>query len=128
MSYAIKQPKQHYHLPHHISYNHEAHRSVARLLSVSIWVATGLLIELLAVRFMIDFLAASPVNTLFGYIYSASQPFVDPFINLFTQLNPAGINTFAFEAYTLVAITFYGFVGYGISKLLYSPPKSSENE
>ena len=115
MTSAARHPRHHYHLPHGIEYP-AVHSGTLTITAQVIWVATGLIIELLTVRFMIAFLGANPDNTFFGWLYSASQPFIQPFANLIGDLTQIGPNRF--EAYTLLAIAFYGLIVYGIAKLL----------
>jgi len=122
MSYLVRQHKYHYQFPHGIEYIDKfegAHLGLVTALAQTVWITTGLLIELLAIRFMIAFLGANPGNALFHFIYVTSQPLVNPFLNVIHQTFPAG-HFYRFEAYTLVAIAFYALIGYGLAKILTS--------
>ena len=116
MSHAIRQPKHIYHLPHGINSSEHA-SSLVIPFAQALWIATGLIIELLAIRFMIAFLGANPSQTVFHYIYSISQPFVNPFMEVANQTYPSG-SFVRFEAPTLIAIALYALFGYGIARLL----------
>ena len=122
MTYAIRHHKPLYHLPHGtvaLDNLQSAHTSLVATTAQAIWLGTGLLIELLSLRFMIAFLGANPSNNFFHIVYSTSQPFVTPFLNAAHKTYPSG-NFYRFELYTLVSIAFYALIGYGITKALTS--------
>ncbi len=82
-----------------------------------IWFIAGILLVLLAFRFLLSLLGANTTNGLANFIYSTSHPFVTPFFSLFRYNNYAyGVSRF--EIYTLVAIVFYAVVAWGIAKLV----------
>jgi hypothetical protein len=81
-----------------------------------IWFLTGVLLTLLAFRFVLALLGANPANGFADFIYSASKPFVEPFFSLFNYQWHRG--QASFEAYTLVAMLVYLVICYGLTKLV----------
>lgn len=82
-----------------------------------IWFVTGVLLTLLAFRFLLSLLGANTANGLANFVYSVSQPFVAPFFSLFNYNNYSyGVSRF--EVYTLVAMAVYAVVAWGITKLV----------
>jgi hypothetical protein len=68
----------------------------------------GLLIALLAIRFLLALLGANPGNGFADFIYTVSHPFVVPFFGLFNYDETLGVHRFEYE--TLVAIVVYAIV------------------
>jgi uncharacterized protein YggT (Ycf19 family) len=85
---------------------------VARL----VWFITGVILAILALRFVFVLLGANPANGLANFIYNVSEPLVRPFFNLFNYNFVNG--TARFEGFTLVAMVIYALIGYGIARLL----------
>jgi len=85
------------------------------LLARIIWYVTGVLLVLLAFRFVFTLLGANPSNGFANFIYTTSHPFVAPFFNLFGYNLRYGVSHF--EVYTLVAMAVYGLVGWGLARL-----------
>ncbi len=82
-----------------------------------IWFVTGILLVLLAFRFLLSLLGANTTNGLANFVYNTSHPFVAPFFSLFRYNNfTNGVSHF--EVYTLVAIGLYAVVAWGIAKLV----------
>ena len=82
-----------------------------------VWFVTGVLLVLLAFRFLLSLLGANAANGLANFVYSVSQPFVAPFFSLFSYNNYSyGVSRF--EVYTLVAMVVYAVVAWGITKLV----------
>lgn len=82
-----------------------------------VWFVTGILLVLLAFRFLLSMLGANTTNGLANFVYSTSHPFVAPFFSLFRYNNfTNGVSHF--EVYTLVAIVFYAVIAWGIAKLV----------
>lgn len=77
---------------------------------------TGVLLILLAFRFVLALLGANPNNAFARFIYDLSYPFVAPFFNLFGYRLHYGISRF--EVYTLVAMLVYGIVGWLLARLV----------
>ncbi|NCU42191.1 MAG: YggT family protein [Candidatus Moranbacteria bacterium] len=80
-----------------------------------LWFLLGILEALLVFRFILKLLAANPSAGFTHFIYVTSNPFIEPFVNVFTMTTVEGS---IFEWTTLLAMLVYGLVGYGISKLL----------
>ncbi len=81
-----------------------------------VWFIAGVLLSLLALRFLFALLGANPDNGFASLIYSVTYPFVAPFFGLFSYDFSA--ETARFETYTLVAMVVYSLVALGISKLV----------
>jgi uncharacterized protein YggT (Ycf19 family) len=81
-----------------------------------VWYIAGILLTLLALRFVLALLGANTANTFANFIYTVSHPFVAPFFGLFSYNLRYGVSRF--ESYTLVAMIVYALVAYGIAKLL----------
>src|SRR5471030_933191 len=77
----------------------------------AVWFLAGILLVLLAFRFLLSLLGANTSNGFANFIYSASHPFVSPFFSLFCYNNYTnGVSHF--EAFTLVAMLFYLLVAW----------------
>ncbi|HSX47106.1 MAG TPA: YggT family protein [Patescibacteria group bacterium] len=76
----------------------------------------GVIMSLLAIRFLLSLLGANRANAFASFIYSVSHPFVAPFFGLFNYQEQIGIVRFEFE--TLIAILFWGFVTWMVARLL----------
>lgn len=85
--------------------------TVARI----IWFVAGVLLVLLAFRFVFALLGANPNNGFANFIYSVSHPFVSPFFNLFGYNIQNGVSRF--EIFTLVAMAIYALVAWGLARL-----------
>lgn len=81
-----------------------------------VWFIAGVLLTLLALRFIFALLGANPNNWLAAFIYNVTHPFVAPFFNLFNYNYVDGNGRF--EAYTLVAMLIYGLIAWGIARLV----------
>lgn len=81
-----------------------------------IWVLDGLLLILLAFRFVLALAGANPANAFANFIYTVSYPFVAPFFGLFSYHYHYGISRL--EGYTLVAITVYLVAGWLLAALV----------
>lgn len=78
--------------------------------------SAGLLLVILAFRFVLALLGANSANWFAHFIYSISYPFVAPFFGLFSYNYSYGISRF--EGYTLVAMVVYAFLAWGIMALV----------
>jgi hypothetical protein len=86
------------------------------ILSQIIWLIAGVILILLAFRFVLSLLGANTSNSFAHFIYSASHPFVAPFFGLFNYNNiQYGVSRF--EVYTLVAMAVYLAVAWILSYL-----------
>jgi hypothetical protein len=82
-----------------------------------VWLIAGIIITLLAFRFVLALLGANPGNSFANFIYTTSHPFVAPFFNLFNyDYIDDGIGRF--EVFTLVAMAVYAIVAAGIARLV----------
>ncbi len=81
-----------------------------------VWFVAGVLLSLLALRFLFALLGANPANAFANFIYTVTTPLVAPFFGLFRYDFTAGVARF--ETFTLVAMLIYSLVAYGISKAL----------
>lgn len=82
-----------------------------------IYYVMGVLLTLLAFRFILSLLGANRGNGFADFIYSLSYPFVAPFFGLFGYEVEYGVARFEIE--TLVAMLVYAVVAYGIVKLIH---------
>lgn len=80
-----------------------------------IWYIVGVLLVLLAFRFVLALLGANPNNGFANFIYSVSHPFVAPFFSLFGYNLRYGVSRF--EAFTLVAMAVYAIIAWGLARL-----------
>lgn len=80
-----------------------------------IWLIVGVIMGLLALRFLLRLLGANQNNGFADFIYSISQPFASPFFGLFNYTADLGRGRFEFE--TLVAILVYGLLGWLLAKI-----------
>lgn len=65
----------------------------------------GIIIGLLALRFILSLFGANRNNGFADFIYGFSHPFVSPFFGLFNYTPQFGVVRFEFE--TLIAMLFY---------------------
>ena len=73
-----------------------------------VYLVGGIIIALLAFRFLLALLGANPNNSFANFIYTTSHPFAAPFFSLFSYDQILGSSRF--ELGTLVAIVVYGLV------------------
>lgn len=81
-----------------------------------VWYIAGILLGILAIRFLLALLGANPANVFASFIYSISYPFVAPFFSLFSYNYRYGVSQF--ESYTLVAMAVYALIAYAIARLI----------
>lgn len=93
-----------------------AGHSAQNLLTNIIWFVCGVLLVLLAFRFILALLGANPGNWFANFIYTVSHPFVAPFFGLFSYNYHYGISRF--EVYTLVAMVVYAVIAWILSALV----------
>lgn len=86
----------------------------ARLRQI-VWFVAGLIITVIAIRFVLFLLGANLQSGFFQLIYALSQPFVLPFLGLFGEPT---YGTSVLESASAVAIVIYTLVAYGISRLI----------
>jgi uncharacterized protein YggT (Ycf19 family) len=88
------------------------------------WFVTALISTLIALRFTLKLLGASPQAEFVGFIYGVSAPLVAPFRGIFPD---SAQGFFVFEPSSLVAMVIYLLIGWGIValiKILTSPRRS----
>lgn len=85
---------------------------IARL----IWWAAGIIIILLAFRFVLALLGANPNNAFANFIYNTSHPFVAPFFGLFSY-NVVKDGVGHFELFTLIAMAVYAVLAAIVARL-----------
>ena len=73
-----------------------------------IYLIGGIILGLLAIRFLLSLFGANRSNGFADFIYSFTHPFVSPFFGLFNYTEQFGRSRFDFE--TLIAIAFYGLI------------------
>lgn len=81
-----------------------------------VWFIAGILLILLAFRFIFVLLGANPANGFANFIYSTSHPFAAPFFGIFGYSLHYGISRV--ELSTLVAMAVYALIAFGITRLL----------
>ncbi|TAN19975.1 MAG: YggT family protein [Actinomycetota bacterium] len=81
-----------------------------------IWWLAGVLLAILALRFIFTLLGANPANAFANFIYSVSYPFVSPFFNLFGYSFHYGVSHL--EIFTLVAMVIYALIAWGLARLV----------
>jgi len=86
------------------------------LLARIIWFIAGILLILLAFRFVFALLGANPNNGFANFIYTTSHPFVAPFFGLFGYDLRYGVSRF--ESFTLVAMAVYALIAWGLARLV----------
>ena len=77
---------------------------VARL----IYFVGGVILALLAIRFLLALFGANPASGFADFIYTVTHPFVAPFFGLFNYRERLGVGRFEYE--TLIAIVVYAIV------------------
>jgi hypothetical protein len=87
------------------------------ILSRIIWFVAGVILLLLAFRFVLALLGANTTNGFAQFIYNTSHPFVAPFFGLFNY-NNIQYGTSRFEIYTLVAMAVYAAIAWVLSALV----------
>lgn len=76
----------------------------------------GIVLALLAMRFVLSLLGANRANAFADFIYTTSHPFASPFFGLFNYQPQFGVVRFEFE--TLIAMAFWGFVTWLVIQLI----------
>jgi hypothetical protein len=87
------------------------------VLSRIIWLAAGIILLLLAFRFILSLLGANTTNSFAQFIFNVSHPFAAPFFGLF-HYNNIQYGVSRFEVYTLVAMLVYAAVAWILSAIV----------
>ncbi len=83
-----------------------------------VWYIAGVLLALLAIRFVLKLTGANPSSGFVDFIYTLSGVFVAPFRGIFSTPTAEGdIVRSVFETSTVVAIIVYALIAWGISRL-----------
>lgn len=90
--------------------------SAASTAARAIWFIAGVIIALLAIRFIFILLGANPSNGFVNFIYGVSHPFAAPFFGIFSYSQHYGIARF--EGSTLIAIAVYALIAWGLARLV----------
>jgi hypothetical protein len=80
-----------------------------------IWYIFNLIEILLAFRFVLKLLGASPTAGFSSFIYTVTYPLAEPFLAVFRSSRVAGAT---FEWTTLLAMAVYWLVAWGIVRLV----------
>jgi hypothetical protein len=91
-------------------------RSPLSFVARIVYLISGIITTLLALRFILVLLGANPDNGFANFIYSLSQPLVAPFFGLFNYTANLGVARFEFE--TLIAIIVYSLLAWIIVRIL----------
>lgn len=81
-----------------------------------IWYIAGLLLILLAFRFILALLGANLHNGFAAFVFQTTLPFVSPFFSLFRYTPTYGVAQL--EPSVLIAMVVYALVAWGITKLV----------
>ena len=94
----------------------EVVESSAGVLEQLVFFLGGVVMTLLAVRFLLAILGANTVNAFVRLIYNVTQPLLAPFYSIFNYHPSYGVGRFEFES--LFAILIYGLVAVGLAELI----------
>lgn len=81
-----------------------------------VWYLTGLVLVLLAFRFLLPLFGANLDTGFSSFIFTVTTPLVVPFSGLFSNIIVRQM--FEVEPNTLVAMAVYALIGWGLVKLL----------
>ncbi|MBI3952700.1 MAG: YggT family protein [Candidatus Doudnabacteria bacterium] len=81
-----------------------------------IWFIAGVIEALLVIRIILRLLAAAPTAGFTNFIYSITQPLVDPFAGIVRSTATAGTGGI-FEWTTLIALIVYWLIAWAIISL-----------
>ena len=81
-----------------------------------VYLIGGIILALLALRFLLSLLGANRTIGFADFIYDASHPFVSPFFGLFNYEEQFGTSRFEYE--TLVAIVVYAIIMAIVARLV----------
>ena len=79
------------------------------------WFVVAVIVTLVAIRFILKMLGASPQAEFVSFTYGVTAPLVAPFRGIFPD-TATGFNVF--EASALVAMAIYLLIGWGIVALI----------
>ncbi len=102
-----------------VDYHHSEHTHqpvFSTLLAGLASAAGGIIILLLALRFVLSALGVDRLGTVASVVYAASYPFVAPFFALFNYQQQFGVLRFEFQ--TLIAIVVWAGAAWMLTSLL----------
>lgn len=79
------------------------------------WFVVALIATLIALRFALKLLGASPQSSFVGFLYGVTAPIVAPFRGIFAD---SAQGFYVFEPSSLVAMAIYLLIGWGIVALI----------
>jgi hypothetical protein len=83
-----------------------------------IWTIAGIILILLAFRFVLSLLGANRDAGFAQFIYGLSYPLVAPFFGLFRYDTASFAGNSTFEVYTLFAMAVYAVLAWIISRII----------
>jgi hypothetical protein len=95
----------------------EAKASGQTLAARIIWYIAGVIIVLLAFRFVLAMLGANQGNGFVRFIFNASHPLVAPFFGIFSY-DDYQYGVSRVELFTLIAMAVYAVIAWGLARLL----------
>jgi uncharacterized protein YggT (Ycf19 family) len=95
--------------------NADRRRSLNKGIQLVYYIA-GIIEALLAIRFVLQLLGASPASQFVNFIYRLTEPLVSPFYGVFQTTIHYGIARL--EPETLVAMVIYSLIAWGIANLI----------
>lgn len=95
--------------------NDDHRRSLNKGIQLVYYIA-GIIEALLAIRFVLQLLGASPASQFVDFIYRLTEPLVAPFYGVFQTTIHYGIATLELEA--LLAMAIYALIAWGIANLI----------
>ena len=79
-----------------------------------IWLITVIIVILISIRVVFALIGANAENQLASFVYSASEPFVEPFRGLL-QVGQFQVGVSRFEFESVIGIFVYLLAGWGIT-------------
>jgi uncharacterized protein YggT (Ycf19 family) len=94
----------------------DAATGIGYTLARLVWLIAGVIMFLLAFRFIFILAGANPANGFVNFIYTISQPFARPFFGIFGYNIHYGVSRVEFAS--LIGIVVYAVVAYILARLL----------
>lgn len=95
----------------------EARPAKSTLAARIIWYIAGVILVLLAFRFVLAALGANQGNTFVELIFNVTNPLVAPFFGIFSY-DDYQYGVSRIEFFTLVAMAVYAVIAWGLARLL----------
>jgi hypothetical protein len=80
-----------------------------------VWYIFGIIVALLAIRFLLKLLGANPAAGFSSFIYDITAPLVGPFVAVF---GPSRVQGSVLEWTTILAMLVYWLIAWAIVRLL----------